>query len=286
MDEFAAAVEEATEGRVSVDVFHSGVLGDQPDAIEQMRAGALEVGNFNMGPMGPVVPMTNVLSLPFLFQSVERMHEAMDGEIGERFAQALEEEGIVALSWFDSGSRSLYNTKGPIETPADVEGLKFRVMSNDLYVDMIDALGGNATPMAYSEVFQALRTGVIDGAENNYPSFESSNHFEAAPYYSVTDHLILPECLCVSKAAWDALSPEDQEAVRGAARDAAARQRELWAERSDASRAKVEEAGVEINEVADKAAFQAAMQPLYDAFVAENPDFEQLLTDIQSMQSM
>lgn len=283
MDEWAAAVEEATGGEVAVEVFHGGVLGSQPDAIEQMQAGALEAANFNMGPMGPVVPATNVLSLPFLFRSVEQMHEAMDGEIGERFAAALEEEGIVALSWFDSGSRSLYNSKGPIETPADVEGLKFRVMNNDLYVDMIDALGGNATPMAYAEVFGALQTGVIDGAENNWPSYDSSNHFEAAQYYSITDHLILPECLCVAGSVWDPLPEDTKEAIRGAARDAALRQRELWAERSEESRAKVEEAGVSINEVADKATFQDAMQGIYDAFVADNPDLEPLLRDIQSM---
>ena len=283
LESFAQAVEAATEGRVTVEIFHNGVLGSQPDAIEQLRAGALDVANFNMGPMGPVVPATNVLSLPFLFSSVDQMHQAMDGEIGGRFADALAEEGIVALSWFDSGSRSLYNVERPIETPADVEGMKFRVMNNDLYVDMIDALGGNATPMDYGEVFQALRTGVIDGAENNWPSFESSNHYEAAPYYSITDHLILPECLCVSQPAWEALSAEDQEAVRQAALDAAAEQRALWEERSEASRAKVEEAGVEVNEVADKAAFQAAMQPIYEAFVAENPDLEPLLRDIQGM---
>lgn len=285
MDAFAAAVEEATEGRVTVEVFHQGVLSSQPDAIDQMRAGALEVGNFNMGPMGPVVPATNVLSLPFLFASVEQMHEAMDGEIGGRFAEALAEEGIVALAWFDSGSRSFYNTRGPIETPDDMDGLKFRVMNNDLYVDMVDALGGNATPMAYAEVFQSLRTGVIDGAENNYPSFESSNHFEVAQYYSITDHLILPECLCVAQSAWEALSAEDQEAIRAAARDAAEEQRKLWAERSDASRAKVEEAGVAINEVADKAAFQEAMGPVYDAFIEQNPEFEDLLREIQAMGS-
>lgn len=283
IDAFAAAVEEGTEGRVTVEVFHNGVLGSQPDAIDQMRAGALEAGNFNMGPMGPVVPAANVLSLPFLFASIDQMHEAMDGEIGGRFAEAMEAEGIVALSWFDSGSRSFYNTRGPIETPADLDGMKFRVMNNDLYVDMVDALGGNATPMAYGEVFQSLRTGVIDGAENNYPSFESSNHYEVAKYYSITDHLILPECLCVSKSAWDALSAEDQEVVRRAAQDAAQEQRALWAERSEASRAKVEEAGVAVNEVADKAPFQEAMGTVYDGFIEQNPEFEELLSDIQAM---
>ncbi len=283
LEQFADEVEASTEGRVTAEVFNGGVLGSQADAIDQLQAGALDFANFNMGPMGPVVPLANVLSLPFLFASIDQMFEAMDGEIGERFAAAMEEKGIVPLSWFDSGSRSFYNSQRPIETPADLEGLKFRVMGNQLYVDMVDQLGGNATPMAFSEVFQSLKTGVIDGAENNYPSYESTNHFEVAGFYSITDHLILPECLCVSKTAWDALSEEDQAAVRAAAESAAMRQRELWTERSGASREAVEAAGVKINEVADKAPFQDAMGPLYEAFIAENPDAASLIEEIRAM---
>ncbi|MGR3783355.1 MAG: TRAP transporter substrate-binding protein DctP, partial [Albimonas sp.] len=164
LDAFAEKVAEATEGRVTPTVYHNAVLGDQPDAIEQTRNGALDFGNFNMGPMGPIVPATNILSLPFIFSSVDQMHKVMDGEIGQRFSDALAEQGLVALAWFDSGARSLYNTKKPVKTPADVEGMKVRVMNNQLYVDMIGALGGNATPMAFGEVYQSLKTGVIDGA--------------------------------------------------------------------------------------------------------------------------
>ncbi|QDY70877.1 TRAP transporter substrate-binding protein [Qingshengfaniella alkalisoli] len=284
LDQFAADVAEVTEGRVEPEVFHNGVLGSQPDAIEQVRNGGLDFANFNMGPMGEIVPATNVLSLPFIFRSVDQMHAAMDGEIGQRFSDALAEEGLVALSWFDSGARSFYNTKKPIMTPADVEGMKFRVMNNDLYVQMVDELGGNATPMAFSEVYQSLKTGVIDGAENNYPSYESTNHYEVAGYYSITEHLIIPECICVSTAAWDTLSEEDQAAIKQAAMDAAVVQRELWAERSKASRAKVEEAGVEINEIEDKQPFQDAMGPVYENFIAANPDLESLITDIQSLE--
>ena len=249
-----------------------------------MRAGAIAVGNFNMGPMGEIVPATNVLSLPFIFRDIDHMHAAMDGEIGQRFSDALSEAGIVALSWMDSGSRSFYNTKKPIVTPADMDGLKFRVMSNDLYVQMVDSLGGNATPMAYGEVYQSLKTGVIDGAENNYPSFESSNHYEVAKYYSITNHLIIPECICVAKSVWDETSPEDQELVREAAIAAAEEQRQLWAERSEASRAQVTEAGVEINEVEDPMAFQEAMEPVYAKFIEANPDLEQLIRDIQAVE--
>lgn len=282
LEEFAEAVEEQTEGRVTPRVYNNAVLGDQSDAIEQTRNGALDFANFNMGPMGPIVPETNVFSLPFLFNDVEHMHTVMDGEIGERFADALEDKGLVVLSWFDSGARSIYNTQRPIRTPEDVEGLKIRVMNNDLYVDMIAAMGGNATPMSYGEVYQSLTTGVLDGAENNYPSFESSNHYEATGYYSLTEHLIIPECLCVAKSSWEELSQEDQEIVREVAEEASKRQRELWVESSEESRQIVLDHGVEINEVDDKAAFQALMEPMYEDFIANNPGTGELIEEIRA----
>ncbi|MDW5377569.1 TRAP transporter substrate-binding protein [Halomonas sp. HP20-15] len=284
LESFAQEVAEKTDGRVEPKVYHNGVLGDQPDAIEQVRSGALDFANFNMGPMGPIVPATNVLSLPFIFNSVEDMYKVMDGEIGQRFADALAEKNLIALSWFGSGARSLYNTDHPIKTPDDVKGVKARVMNNDLYVKMIDNMGGNATPMAYGEVYQALKTGVIDGAENNYPSYESSGHYEVAKYYSLTEHLILPECLCVAKSSWEALSEEDQKAVREAAEDAAKEQRQLWEKGVEKSKQKVLDAGVKINEVDDKAAFQEKMQPIYDEFVKQNPQLESLVKDIQAAQ--
>ncbi|GHC32712.1 C4-dicarboxylate ABC transporter [Kushneria pakistanensis] len=283
LDSFVKEVTDKTDGRVKAKIFHNGVLGDQPDAIEQTRSGALNFANFNMGPMGPIVPETNVLSLPFLFKDIDAMHKVMDGEIGQRFADALERKNLIALSWFDSGARSVYNTKRAINEPEDMQGLKVRVMNNDLYVEMIDALGGNATPMAYGEVYQSLKTGVLDGAENNFPSFESSGHDEIAKYFSETEHLILPECLCIAKRSWDKLSDQDQRIVRQAALDAATLQRQLWQESSKQSREDVIAAGVEINEV-DKPAFQAKMEPIYAAFVKKHPDLEPLLNDIRNAQ--
>ncbi|MGP8292068.1 TRAP transporter substrate-binding protein [Vreelandella zhanjiangensis] len=284
LEAFAEAVKEQTEGRVTPRVYNNAVLGDQSDAIEQTRNGALDFANFNMGPMGPIVKETNVFSLPFLFTDIDHMHTVMDGEIGQRFADALEDKGLVVLSWFDSGSRSIYNTKRPIHTPEDVQGLKIRVMNNDLYVEMMEALGGNATPMAYGEVYQSLTTGVLDGAENNYPSFESSNHYEAAEYYSLTEHLIIPECLCVAKASWDKLSEEDQEIIREEAMNASVMQRELWVESSQESRQIILDHGVEINEVEDKAAFQALMEPMYENFIANNPGTGELIEEIRAAQ--
>jgi len=280
IDQFVADVAANTD--LDLQAFHGGVLGSQPDAIEQVRNGALQFGQFNMGPMGPIIPTTNVLSLPFVFSGVDHMHKAMDGEVGEIFAAAMEPAGIVPLAWYDSGSRSFYNSKRPIMTPADVEGLKLRVMNNDLFVDMVAQLGGNATPMAFGEVYQSLKTGVIDGAENNYPSYESTGHFEVAGFYSITDHLIIPECLCVSTEAWSQLDDATKAAVKKAARDSAVTQRELWAAREKESLAKVEAAGSKVNEVENKTAFQELMAPVYAGFIEKNPDLASVIEAIQA----
>ena len=210
MEKFIEDVAKATDGRVKGKIYHAGVLGSQPDAIQQVRIGAIDFGVFSLGPMGQVVPETNVVSLPFIFKGIDQMHRVMDGPIGDEIGEGLAKKGIVALGWYDAGARSFYNSKKPINTPDDVKGLKVRVMNNDLFVGMIESMGGNATPMAFAEVYQSLKTGVVDGAENNPPSYESTNHYEVAKFYSISEHLIIPECLCMSKKAWDALSDEGQ----------------------------------------------------------------------------
>lgn len=182
MDKFAEMVAEKSGGSITIKMFHSGVLGNQPDAIEQVRIGGLEIGNFNLGPIGPIAPEVNVVSLPFIFKDMEHMHRAMDGEAGKQISDGMAKKGPIALAWYDSGARSFYNAKKPIEKPEDVGGLKVRVMNNDLYSGMISAMGGNPSPMAFSEVYQSLKTGVVDGAENNWPSYESTGHFEVAEY--------------------------------------------------------------------------------------------------------
>ncbi|MCR8724613.1 TRAP transporter substrate-binding protein [Frigidibacter sp. ROC022] len=282
MKAFMDEVAEKTGGELTGKVYNNGVLGDQPDAIEQTRLGIIDFGEFSLGPMGQAIPETNVVSLPFIFKSVPQMYRLMDGAAGEAIGKGMIAKGLVPVGWYDAGARSFYNTKHPINTPADVEGLKMRVMSNDLFVDMVNSMGGNATPMAFAEVFQSIKTGVVDGAENNPPSYESTNHYEVAKYYSLTEHLIIPECLCVSKASWDKLTPEQQAIVKEAGHNSALLQRELWQAREAESMAKVKAGGVIVNEVADKAAFQAAMKPVYDKFLAANPDLTDLVNLIRN----
>lgn len=282
MEAFIEEVTEKTGGEITGKVFHGGVLGSQPDAIEQVRLGALDFGVFSMGPVGQVVPEASVVSLPFIFSSVEAMYELMDGAPGEAINAGLEAKGIKALGYYDAGARSFYNSQKPINTPDDVVGLKVRVMNNDLFVGMIEAMGGNATPMAFSEVYQSLKTGVVDGAENNPPSYESTNHFEVATYYSLSQHLIIPECLCMSLRTWNKLTPEQQAIVAEAGKNSTEYQRELWKERELASMDIVLDQGVEVNLIKDKAPFQAAMGPVYASFLEANPELTSLVELFQA----
>jgi tripartite ATP-independent transporter DctP family solute receptor len=277
MESFMKEVAEKSGGKLTGKIFHNGVLGDQPDAIEQTRLGAIDFGVFNLGPMGQSIPEANVVSLPFIFKSIPQMFRLMDGAVGEAIGKGMIAKGLVPVGWYDAGARSFYNSIKPINTPEDVKGMKVRVMNNDLFVGMIASMGGNATPMAFAEVFQSLKTKVVDGAENNSPSYESTNHFEAAKFYSLTEHLIIPECLCVSKVSWDKLTPDQQAIVMAAGKKSAELQRKLWAEREKASLAKVQAAGVKVNTVANKKPFQDAMKPVYDKFLAANPKLAPLV---------
>ena len=282
MESFMTEITEKTNGEISGKIYHNGVLGDQPDAIEQTRLGAIDFGEFSLGPMGQSIPETNVVSLPFIFKSIPEMYKLMDGAAGEAIGKGMEAKGLVPVGWYDAGARSFYNSIRPINTPEDVKGMKVRVMNNDLFVGMIESMGGNATPMAFAEVFQSLKTNVVDGAENNPPSYESTNHYEVAQFYSLTEHLIIPECLCVSKVAWDRLTPEQQTIVKEAGRTSAELQRKLWAEREKASMEKVIAGGVQVNKVEDKAPFQAAMAPVYEKFLAANPGLTDLVNLIRN----
>ena len=210
------------------------------------------------------------------------MFRVLNGEGGAMIAAGMEAKGLIPLAWYDAGARSFYNGAKPINSPEDVGGMKVRVMNNDLYSGMIAELGGNPSPMAFAEVYQALKTGVVDGAENNWPSYESTGHFEVAGFYSLSQHLIIPECVCVNADAYNALSDDMKAAVKEAAMESAALQQELWAAREASSRKMVEEAGVQTNEIADKGPFQAAMVPVYENYLTANPDLRPLVELIQA----
>nr|WP_244297501.1 TRAP transporter substrate-binding protein [Stappia indica] len=263
-------VKERSNGRIEIEVFHSAQLGQEKDTIEQTQFGVIDMNRVSLGPFNNIIEETQVPSLPYIFRSVDHMHKVMDGPIGQEILDAFSDHDLVGLVFYDAGSRSFYNRQKPVENMADLSGMKFRVMQSDLFVDMVNALGANATPMPYGEVYSSIQTGVIDGAENNWPSFESSGHFEVAGYYTLDEHLIVPEVLVMSKKSWDKLSAEDQALIRQAAKDSVPHMRKLWAEREAASEAKVREAGVKIVSDIDKTPFIEAMKPVYEKYVTSD----------------
>jgi tripartite ATP-independent transporter DctP family solute receptor len=282
LNKFAELLDKKSGGKLKLKMYHAGTLGSQSDAIEQVRLGGLEFANFSLGPLGPIVPEANVVSLPFIFKDTDHVWRVLEGKAGEMINAGLEKKGLISLAWYNGGARSFYNSKKPIKIPADVTGMKIRVMNNDLYSGMVAALGGNPSPMAFSEVYQSLKTGVVDGAENNWPSFESTGHYEVAKYYSISQHLIIPETLCINADVFKSLSADEQKILREAAQESALLQRKLWDERSKASEKKVTSGGAVINAIPDKSGFQAAMKPVYDKFLSENAELKSLVELIKN----
>ena len=257
-----------TNGKHSIKVFNNSALGNEKDTIEQTKIGALAMTRVNIAPMNNICAETQVPTMPFLFRSTDHMRKVLDGAIGEEIMASCAPQGFIGLAYYDSGARSLYTAKKPVRTLADVKGMKIRVQQSDLWVSLLEAMGANATPMPFGEVYTAMKTGLVDGAENNYPSYESSRHFEVAKYYSITEHSLAPEMLLFSKRTWDTLTPEDQKALRQAAKESVPYMRKLWDDRELKSRAIAQAGGAQFIEV-DKASFQNAMKPMYDKFIVD-----------------
>jgi tripartite ATP-independent transporter DctP family solute receptor len=266
-------LEAATNGRLSIQMYPSMQLGGEKEMIEQAQVGAIQLARISVGPMGPLVPEMNVFNLPFIFRDTAHMEKVIDGPIGDELLQKLTDHptaNLVGLCWMNAGVRNVYNSKKPITTVEDLKGLKIRMMGNPLFVDTMNALGGNGVAMGFDQLINAMQTGVVDGAENNEPSYESGQHYRYAKYYSKTGHLMIPEILVFSKKSWNELSKDDQALIRKLAKEAQQEQRVLWYEREKESLKKMLEAGAQVNEVADKKAFQAAVKPVWDKYAAQH----------------
>ena len=276
-------LEEATDGRLSIQMYASMQLGGEKEAIEQAQVGALQLARVSVGALGPVVDDLNVFNLPFLFRSTEHMEKVIDGPIGQELLDKVGNNSntrLIGLAWMDAGARSVYDTKKAIKSIDDLKGLKVRVMGNPMFVDMMNALGGNGVAMGYDQVFSALQTGVVDGAENNPPSFVFDNHYQVAKYYTLTEHLIVPEILVFSRATWDGLSKDDRALVKKLAREAQMDERQLWKKVEDEAMAKMKASGIEVDVVADKTPFQAAVKPVWDKYGAK---YSELIKRIQAV---
>jgi tripartite ATP-independent transporter DctP family solute receptor len=272
----------ATSGRIKMQMFPGAVLGQEKEAVEQTQLGAIQINRISLGVMGPVVPEVNVFNMPFVFRDVAHMRKVIDGAIGDELLQKITDSPakLVGLAWMDGGARNLY-TKKPVRTPADLAGQKVRMMGNPLFVDTMNAMGGNGISMAYGEVFSALQTGVIDGAENNPPSYVTANHINTpAKFYSLTNHLIIPEIVVMSRVAWDKLSKDDQALVRKVAREAQLEQRVLWDKSVEENTAKMKAANVEIITVDQKPFFDATA-PVRAKYGAQFADLMKRIGDVK-----
>jgi tripartite ATP-independent transporter DctP family solute receptor len=271
-------LEKASGGKHKIKVFNKQALGSEKETIDQVKIGALDFTRVNVGPMNAICPMTQVPTMPFLFTSIAHMRKSLDGPVGEEILKSCESAGFIGLAFYDSGARSIY-AKKPVRTVADAKGLKIRVQQSDLWVALISAMGANPTPMPYGEVYTGLKTGLIDAAENNIPSFDTAKHVEAVKIYSRTEHSMAPEILVMSKIVYDKLPKPEQDMIRAAAKASVAFQRQKWDEQEAKSLANVKAAGAEIVEV-DKASFQAVMGPVYDKFMT-TPDLKRLVKAVQ-----
>ncbi len=263
-------LEKATNGRISVQMYPSMQLGGEKEAIEQAQVGAIAFARVSVGALGPVVDDLNVFNLPYVFRNTTHMQHVIDGEIGQELLSKVTNsgKGLVGLCWMDAGARNFYNTKKPIKTMADLKGMKVRVMGNPMFVEMANSMGGNGVAMGYDQVFTALQTGVVDGAENNPPSFVFDNHYQVAKFYTVDEHLIVPEMVVFSKKTWDAMSKEDQALLMKFSQEAQQEERKLWEVYEQQAMDKAKASGIQIIQVsdADKKAFQDAVKPVWDKY--------------------
>lgn len=271
---FAELVYERTGGKIEIQVHANAVLGEEQSVVSQIQFGGIDFGRVSLSSLAEFIPKLNVLQMPYLYTGSEHMWKVLEGEIGDDFMNSFEGTSLVPLSWYDAGARNFYNSVRPIEQLEDMQGMKIRVQESKLMKDTVVALGAEPVPMAYEDVYSALETGEIDGAENNWPSYESMRHYEVSRYYTIDEHNRIPEMQVISQRTWDKLKPEYQKILRECAQESALYERELWVEREKSSEAKVRKEGCTLTELLpeEKARFQEAVSPMYEKYCSEYMD--------------
>ncbi|HUM43158.1 MAG TPA: TRAP transporter substrate-binding protein [Fervidobacterium sp.] len=280
--EFARLVEERTNGRIKIEVYPSSQLGEEKSVIEAVQFGAIDITRVSISPVASFSPNLDVLQMPYLYRDSEHMWMVLNGHIGEAFLNSLETKNFIGLGWYDAGARHFYNSKKEIKSVSDLKGMKIRVQESKLMVDLISCLDAVATPMPFGEVYSALQTGVIDGAENNIPSYYSTSHYEVAKYITLDGHTRVPEIIIASKLSWDKLSKEDQEIIKQAAKDSTPYQIKLWKEFEKSAEEKTRKAGSIYTELTHETLeeFQKAVQPMYDEL---SPELKEIVNQIRNV---
>lgn len=272
--QFAKLVEERTDGRIKIIVYSGGALGREGDVIKQMQYGGIDFARISISQLGETSPKLNVLQMPYIYNSSEHMWSVLDGEIGDRFLEEMSNYGLVGLSWYDAGTRNFYNSLKPIKRLEDLQGMKIRVQESNLMEDMVSSLGAIPVPISYEEVYSALETGEVDGAENNWPSYESVKHYEVAKYWTEDMHTRVPEIQLCSESTWNFLSEEERAIIMQAAKESAEYERTLWAEREKTAKDNAIRGGATVTELSDAeiARFRNAMEDVYTKYCSEYMD--------------
>ncbi len=279
---FAELVNERTEGRIQIDVYSGGTLyGEETGSIEALQIGDLAFARVSASPVASYVPALNIIQLPYLYRDADHMWQVLNGPIGQDMLAEIQESGsgLVGLCYYDAGARNFYTTK-PVSKVEDMNGLKIRLQNNAMMVEMVQLLGGNGvTGIGPNEVYSAISQGTIDGAENNWPTYESMGDYEAAPYFTLDGHTRVPEILLASEAVLETLDPADIEIIKECAKETQAYEIEQWNLREETSREKVVAAGVTVIELPAEeiARFQERMAPIYEEYGA---GYEDLIQEI------
>lgn len=271
---FADLVEERSNGRIQILVLAEGELGAESDVIAQMQYGGVDFARVSLSQLAEYIPQLNVLQMPYLYEDSAHMWRVLDGTIGDDFLDIVSQNELIGLSWYDAGARNFYNSKKPITCLEDMQGMRIRVQESEVMADMIEVLGASAIPIPYADVYSALEQGTVDGAENNWPSYEAMNHYEVAKYYTIDEHNRVPEMQICSKHTWSKLSEEDQQMILDCAKESALYERKLWKERESESEAKAIEQGVEVVELSaeEKKRFQEAVTGIYEKYCSDQMD--------------
>ncbi|MDO4345163.1 MAG: TRAP transporter substrate-binding protein [Eubacteriales bacterium] len=281
LTKFAEDVAEQSNGTINIQIFPNGTLGSEADMLSQIQMGALDMAKVSASTLGQFSKLYNAYSVPYVFNDKEHYYNVMDGEITQSIFDSTEADGFIGLTWLDSGSRSFYTANTPIRKPEDLKGLKIRTMDSQMAIDMMNALGGAATVMGYSEIYTGLQQGVIDGAENNVTALR--DHGEVAKYYSFDEHTRIPDIVVLSANVWNQMSDSQKEVLKSCAKAATDDYKTAWEEfENQVLDQAVNEFGVELIKDVDTAAFQEAVQPVYESLKSSDPEVYAIVEQIQA----
>lgn len=281
MERMADLLEQKSGGKMTIEIYPSQQLGTERENLELLQIGSLSMTKVSASVLENFAPSIKVLGLPYLFRDREHSYQVLDGQVGRQLLLQSEKFLLRGLTYFDAGQRSFYTKTRPVNSPDDLRGLKIRVQESPVAMGLVRALGAAPTPISWGELYTALQQGIVDGAENNPPSFLTSRHYEVCKYYTLNEHTAVPDVLLIGTTAWNRLSAQEQQWLQEAADEATVYQREVWQQAEQEALDEVQKAGVEIIRP-DKVAFEQKTQSLLEEY-KEDPAFAELISRIQAV---